>query len=58
MNAICVFDGNKLPSKRDTNEKRRSNRHEAKSKAIQALKNGESTKAYGLFCQAGENSQN
>ena len=49
IKAICVFDGNKLPSKRDTNESRRAKRSEAKVKAIEALKNGDNMKAYGLF---------
>jgi hypothetical protein len=38
INAICVFDGQRLSSKKDTNEKRGKSRDEAKSKAIQALK--------------------
>lgn len=47
---ICVFDGNKLPSKKDTNDKRRERRNEAKGKAVGLLKAGQD--AYKMFIQA------
>ena len=52
VNSICVFDGNRLPSKKDTNDKRRGTREEAKRKGIKALEDGQTGKAYQFFCQA------
>jgi len=51
IHVICVFDGNKLPSKLATNQARRLKRDQARVKAIEALKN-EPHKAYQFFCQA------
>ena len=51
IRVICVFDGNKLPSKLATNQARRLKRDQARVKAIEALKN-EPHKAYQYFCQA------
>ncbi|CBY24027.1 unnamed protein product [Oikopleura dioica] len=47
---ICVFDGEKLPSKKATNDQRRARREENRQRAITALKNGES--AWNYFIQA------
>ena len=52
IKAICVFDGQKLPAKLATNEKRRSGRDEALKKAREALAAGEDWKARNYFCQA------
>ena len=45
INIICilynkVFDGRNLPSKAETEKKRRKNRKENKEKAVQLLKEG------------------
>ena len=49
---IAVFDGKKLKAKKETNEKRRNNRDAALDRAREALRSGDTNKAYSLFCQA------
>ena len=48
--AICVFDGQKLPAKKLTNQKRRESRANAIKMAKECLANGD-PKAYNYFCQ-------
>ena len=47
---ICVFDGQKLPAKKLTNQKRRESRANAIKMAKECLANGD-PKAYSYFCQ-------
>jgi len=47
---ICVFDGQKLPAKKLTNQKRRESRANAIKMAKECLSNGD-PKAYNYFCQ-------
>ena len=50
IKAICVFDGQKLPAKKLTNQKRRESRANAIKLAKECLANGD-PKAYSYFCQ-------